>query len=155
MTTVSFVSVLFYFICLCVQVLSKVECEARQQVLLTEYIGTVEVEALSMIDLIQQHVIPSVQAAGALHFSSTPSSTVSPYCLHLEKLQLAVKEIHKSLDAIHPKTSPLNHSDKVNRNDVIIIVNVPFHSISLFLLSGSIVSFSENGHDDGNQKAVR
>ena len=44
-------------------VLTKVECEARRTILLDHYVGTVEMEALSMIDMIQQHVIPSAKAA--------------------------------------------------------------------------------------------
>jgi len=40
------------------------ECTARQTILLDHYIGTVEIEALSMIDMVQQHVIPSCKEAG-------------------------------------------------------------------------------------------
>lgn len=45
-------------------VLSKDECEARSDVLHDHYAGTVEMEALSLIDMINQHIIPSVKAAG-------------------------------------------------------------------------------------------
>merc|ERR1711968_107693 len=44
-------------------VLTKVECKARRTILLDQYVGTVEMEALSMIDMIQQHIIPSAKAA--------------------------------------------------------------------------------------------
>ena len=39
------------------------ECEARRAILLDHYIGTVEMEALTMIDMINQHVIPSCKKA--------------------------------------------------------------------------------------------
>jgi glutamine synthetase len=45
-------------------VLTAAECEARQTVLLDHYTGTVEMEALTMVDMINQHVIPSCKAAG-------------------------------------------------------------------------------------------
>jgi glutamine synthetase len=45
-------------------VLSEVECKAREHILHEHYAGTVEIEAGSMIDMIQQHVIPSCNAAG-------------------------------------------------------------------------------------------
>ncbi|KAK3283390.1 hypothetical protein CYMTET_8906, partial [Cymbomonas tetramitiformis] len=40
------------------------ECAARQTVLLEAYTGLVEMEALCMIDMINQHVIPSAVSAG-------------------------------------------------------------------------------------------
>merc|ERR1712048_151039 len=45
-------------------VLTGEECKARQDVLHDHYTGTVEMEALSLIDMINQHIIPSVKAAG-------------------------------------------------------------------------------------------
>mmetsp|Transcript_7408 Transcript_7408/g.15473 ORF Transcript_7408/g.15473 Transcript_7408/m.15473 type:complete len:688 (-) Transcript_7408:162-2225(-) len=45
-------------------VLSEKELKARQDVLHDHYTGTVIMEAGSMIDMINQHVIPSVEAAG-------------------------------------------------------------------------------------------
>ena len=44
-------------------IFSARECEARKSVLLGHYIGSVEMEALTMIDMINQHVIPSVKRA--------------------------------------------------------------------------------------------
>lgn len=41
------------------KVLSKEECEARQSVMLNHYVGSVEIEVNCMIDMIQQHIIPS------------------------------------------------------------------------------------------------
>jgi glutamine synthetase len=45
-------------------VLTAAECAARQDVLHDHYTGTVEMEALCLIDMINQHIIPSVKAAG-------------------------------------------------------------------------------------------
>ena len=45
--------------------MSKEECLARADVLHDHYTGTVEMEALTLIDMINQHIIPSVKAAGA------------------------------------------------------------------------------------------
>merc|ERR1719203_2767683 len=45
-------------------VMTKEECLARADVLHDHYAGTVEMEALTLIDMINQHVIPSVTAAG-------------------------------------------------------------------------------------------
>lgn len=45
-------------------VLTKEECVARQNVLHDHYTGTVEMEALTLIDMIHQHIIPAVKAAG-------------------------------------------------------------------------------------------
>jgi len=44
-------------------IFSAEECTARKSVLLGHYIGQVEMEALTMIDMINQHVIPSVKKA--------------------------------------------------------------------------------------------
>jgi glutamine synthetase len=44
-------------------VLSNEECESRQQIMLNHYIGTIEMECLCMIDMIQQHIIPSCKNA--------------------------------------------------------------------------------------------
>lgn len=45
-------------------VLSAEECAARQNVMLEHYVGTVEIEVKCMIQMLNQHVIPSVQRAG-------------------------------------------------------------------------------------------
>ena len=67
-------------------VLSKEECFARQDILHGHYTGTVEMEALCLIDMINQHIIPSVKAAG-----------VGP----LADLEAAVGTIKSALQAIH------------------------------------------------------
>merc|ERR1719253_21319 len=45
-------------------IFTEPELAARQEVLLDHYTGTVEMEALTMIDMIKQHVIPSVKSCG-------------------------------------------------------------------------------------------
>jgi glutamine synthetase len=67
-------------------VLSAEEFAARQDVLLEHYTGTVEIEANTMVLMINQHVIPSVKAAG-----SGP----------LKELQAAVTTIQGAMKAIH------------------------------------------------------
>jgi glutamine synthetase len=49
--------------CLLHQVLSKKECVARTTVMYNHYVGTVEMEAKCMVDMIKQHIIPSCKAA--------------------------------------------------------------------------------------------
>ena len=67
-------------------VLSKEECFARQDILHGHYTGTVEMEALCLIDMINQHIIPSVKAAGIGS---------------LADLEAAVGTIKSALAAIH------------------------------------------------------
>jgi glutamine synthetase len=67
-------------------VLTPEECASRQTVLLEHYAGTVEIEALTMIQMIQQHVIPSVKRAG-----------VGP----LDDLNKAVSTLKSAMEAIH------------------------------------------------------
>jgi len=67
-------------------VFSADECEARKEVLLEHYVGTVEIECNAMIDMINQHVIPSCKAAD-----------VGP----VRKLGGAVKQLQDALGKIH------------------------------------------------------
>jgi len=46
------------------KVLTAEECGARQSVMLNHYSGTVEVETLALVDMIQQHILPSVRSSG-------------------------------------------------------------------------------------------
>lgn len=39
------------------------ECEAREAILLLHYVGTVEIEVKCMIDMMNQHIIPSMKSA--------------------------------------------------------------------------------------------
>lgn len=67
-------------------VMSKEECEARETVLHEHYTGTVEMEALCLIDMINQHIIPSVKRA-----------EVGP----LSDLEAAIPVIKAAVAAIH------------------------------------------------------
>ena len=67
------------------------ECDARANIMHGHYVGTVEMEALSMIDMINQHIIPSVTAAG-----------VGP----LKELKAAVEDLKTKLGAIHHAATP-------------------------------------------------
>lgn len=66
--------------------MSKEECEAREAVLHDHYAGTVEMEALALVDMINQNIIPSVKSAG-----------VGP----LSDLETAVTSIESAMAAIH------------------------------------------------------
>jgi glutamine synthetase len=66
-------------------VLSATECAARQTVMLNQYIGVVEVEALCLIDIIRQSILPAVKA------SSLPTS----------ELENAIATLEASLHDIH------------------------------------------------------
>jgi glutamine synthetase len=72
-------------------VLTAKECEARQTVLLEHYTGTVEMEALTMVDMINQHVIPSCKAAG----------------IPIDHLQAGVGKIKGIIASIHAAATPL------------------------------------------------
>jgi len=67
-------------------IMSKEECEARESVLHDHYAGTVEMEVLALIDMLNQHIIPSVKAA-----------KVGP----LDELEAAVKTLEGGLAQIH------------------------------------------------------
>eukprot|EP00970_Alexandrium_tamarense_P011508 scaffold2514_cov226-Alexandrium_tamarense.AAC.1 len=68
------------------KVLTKEECESRQMIMHDHYTGTVEIEAKCMIDMIQQHIIPSVKAAGVGPLGDLEAAVVS--------LKEALGEIH-------------------------------------------------------------
>jgi glutamine synthetase len=73
------------------KVMTKDESMARQSCLHDHYTGTVEMEAGAFIDMVNQHVIPSVEAAGigplkALHAA-------------VQTLKAALKEIHDTAES--------------------------------------------------------
>jgi glutamine synthetase len=67
-------------------VLTKEECMARQDVLHAHYTGTVEMEALVMIDMLNQHIIPAIKNAGVGPLVELKAM--------VPKLKAAVSEIH-------------------------------------------------------------
>ena len=69
-----------------------VECQARQNVMFNHYIGTVEIEAGCMKNMIVQHVIPSVED------SQIPGPV-------LDQLKGAVKELEIKMHEIHDAKS--------------------------------------------------
>jgi glutamine synthetase len=87
------------------------ELAARQDVLHGHYTGTVEMEALCLIDMINQNVIPSVKAAG-----------VGP----LSDLEAAVPKLKAALKEIHAAESPLEKARlaRVLRLETMIDVRV-------------------------------
>lgn len=73
-------------------VLTKEECHARQTVLLDHYTGTVEMEALCLIDMIRQHILPAVKVAGV-----GPEQELEA-CV--PKLKAAISAIHHAEDSL-------------------------------------------------------
>jgi len=67
-------------------VLSAEECSARQDILHDHYTGTVEMEALTLIDMINQHIIPSVKTSGVGPLAGLEAA--------VSTLKAAVAEIH-------------------------------------------------------------
>jgi len=75
-------------------VMSAEECAARRDVMLDHYVGTVEIEVKCMIQMLNQHVIPSVKKAG-----------VGP---SVQSLNEAVQTLHDAMSIIH-------HEDDLKR----------------------------------------
>mmetsp|Transcript_20871 Transcript_20871/g.53836 ORF Transcript_20871/g.53836 Transcript_20871/m.53836 type:complete len:696 (-) Transcript_20871:78-2165(-) len=73
-------------------VLSEVELEARRVVHLEHYIGTVEIEAGCLVDMINQHVLPSCKQAGVGQLSELTSSVF--------KLKEAIHEMESAEDVL-------------------------------------------------------
>merc|ERR1712071_743070 len=67
-------------------VLTKEECVSREIILHDHYTGTVEMEALTLIDMINQNIIPSVKAAGVGPLDDLHAAAAT--------LKAAVAEIH-------------------------------------------------------------
>lgn len=68
------------------KVLSKEECESRQHILHDHYTGTVDIEAKTLVDMINQHIIPSVKAGGVGPLSELEAA--------IGTLKSAIAEIH-------------------------------------------------------------
>jgi glutamine synthetase len=73
-------------------VMSKEECESREVVLHDHYTGTVEMEALTLVDMLNQNIIPSVKAAGLGPLSELETA--------VETIKSAVAEIHAAEDSL-------------------------------------------------------
>lgn len=72
-------------------VLTAVECQSRQDIMHNHYVGSVEMEAYCMIDMINQHIIPSIKAAG-----------VGP----LAELQASIPMLKAAIAGIHHAETP-------------------------------------------------
>lgn len=72
-------------------VMTGAECISRQEIMHNHYTGTVEMEALCLVDMLQQHIIPAVKEAG-----------VGP----LADLQAAVPTLKTALHQIHDADTP-------------------------------------------------
>ena len=69
-------------------VLDKTELQSRQDVNHDHYSGTVEMEALCLMDMLNQHIIPSVKAAGVGPLAELEAL--------VPKLRAAVSELHSA-----------------------------------------------------------
>nr|BAG39455.1 glutamine synthetase type III [Chaetoceros compressus] len=74
------------------KVMSKEECAAREAVLHDHYAGTVEMEALTLIDMINQNIIPSVKAAGVGPLAELEEAVTT--------LKASVAEMHAAEDSL-------------------------------------------------------
>mmetsp|Transcript_35043 Transcript_35043/g.42216 ORF Transcript_35043/g.42216 Transcript_35043/m.42216 type:complete len:688 (+) Transcript_35043:106-2169(+) len=74
-------------------VLKREECAARETVMLENYVGLVEVEAGVMIDMVNQHIIPSVTKAG---LGPSVEAQLKDGVVMVEE---ALEAIHKADDA--------------------------------------------------------
>ncbi|KAJ8600195.1 hypothetical protein CTAYLR_001984 [Chrysophaeum taylorii] len=79
-------------------VLTAEECAARQTIMLDHYVGTVEIEAKCFIDMLNQHVIPSVKSAelGATYLTQCAD---------------AVNTVSAALTAIHHETDEVTKAN--------------------------------------------
>jgi glutamine synthetase len=93
-------------------VLTAGECEARQSVLIEHYIGTVEIEAKCMIDMLNQHIIPSVKRA-----------EIGP----LEELQKSVTILEKALIDIHATADEVSKGTLARKLRLETMVDVREH----------------------------
>jgi glutamine synthetase len=73
-------------------VLAPEECEARENVLLLHYVGTVEIEVKCMIDMMNQHIIPSIRNA------QVDNDLLDKLIQGVGKLQAAWNDIHQNSD---------------------------------------------------------
>lgn len=72
-------------------VLTAAECSSRQDIMHSHYVGSVEMEAFCMIDMINQHIIPSIKEAG-----------VGP----LAELQASIPKLKAAIAGIHHAETP-------------------------------------------------
>eukprot|EP00240_Pyramimonas_obovata_P002432 CAMPEP_0118935940 /NCGR_PEP_ID=MMETSP1169-20130426/15916_1 /TAXON_ID=36882 /ORGANISM="Pyramimonas obovata, Strain CCMP722" /LENGTH=758 /DNA_ID=CAMNT_0006879023 /DNA_START=83 /DNA_END=2359 /DNA_ORIENTATION=- len=76
-------------------IFTEEECAARQSVQLGAYVGVVEMEALCMIDMMNQHVIPSAKKAG----------------FNADELKKGVTMLEEGLAAVHAEADEGKQAD--------------------------------------------
>ena len=81
------------------KVLSEEECKSRQNIMLGQYIGIVEMEALCLIDMIQKYIIPSLKKS-ELSDSAITNTHENSLFNALDTLQNALADINSSDDDI-------------------------------------------------------
>lgn len=81
-------------------ILSKEECHARQNVLLSQYIGIVEMEVLTLIDMLNQYIIPAMKKTYVSSDNITSDKSGAGSVL-LTGLQEAVVTLNKAVSDIH------------------------------------------------------
>jgi glutamine synthetase len=89
-------------------VFSAKECEARQEVLLEAYTGTVEMECLCMIDMINQEVIPAMKTAG----------------FPVADLESGVKDLKAGLATVHDASDASAGADAANKLRLVTMAKV-------------------------------
>jgi glutamine synthetase len=72
------------------KVLSKDECNSRQSVMLSQYINTVEMEVLCLIDMLQQNILPSIH--------NTMLMNKDFDTIYLTKVNVSLKLLQVALD---------------------------------------------------------
>jgi glutamine synthetase len=83
-------------------VLSADECAARRDIMLEHYIGTVEIETKCFINMVQQHVIPSVKKAGIEGKAGCPKVTT---------LSQAARQLANTMEKIHNEEDVKKQAD--------------------------------------------
>eukprot|EP00747_Dinoflagellata_sp_TGD_P154690 gnl/TRDRNA2_/TRDRNA2_177519_c0_seq1.p1 gnl/TRDRNA2_/TRDRNA2_177519_c0~~gnl/TRDRNA2_/TRDRNA2_177519_c0_seq1.p1 ORF type:complete len:709 (-),score=155.72 gnl/TRDRNA2_/TRDRNA2_177519_c0_seq1:198-2324(-) len=81
-----------------VKVFTGEECAARQSILLDHYVGTVEMEALACIDMINQHIIPSVKKAQHLLDKDYTGPQIAQLAKAAGTIKDAISKIHGTED---------------------------------------------------------
>eukprot|EP01040_Poterioochromonas_malhamensis_P006851 gene6851-7387_t len=73
-------------------ILTQEESEARQSAALNHYVGTVEIEALVLVDILNQYIIPAVKVAGVGSVRDLDGAVAT--------LKRSVDEIHHASDEV-------------------------------------------------------
>jgi len=79
-------------------VMTAAEAEARTDIMHDHYSGTVEIEAMCMIDMIKQHVLPSVKAASLMQDQTL--------------IEAGLGKVEAGLAAVHAADSPYTKAQK-------------------------------------------